>query len=90
MLKKISSLAAGGYGYHSSSRPLQVRRRSLDDDQLRRHSQTNPNDDSGTDGKATICSVNGLSVMHLTVAIHPTGINQTTTGKQEPLTSAFR
>ncbi|CDI79166.1 hypothetical protein, conserved [Eimeria praecox] len=50
MLKKISSLAAGSYGYHSSSRPLQVRRRSLDEEQLRRQSRNSRSDDSGTDG----------------------------------------
>ncbi|CDJ27958.1 uncharacterized protein EMH_0096790 [Eimeria mitis] len=50
MLKKISSLAAGSYGYHSASRPLQIRRRSLDEDQLRRQSGNGRSDDSGTDG----------------------------------------
>ncbi|CDJ49335.1 hypothetical protein, conserved [Eimeria brunetti] len=50
MLKKISSLAAGSYGYSNASRPLQVRRRSLDEEQLRRQSRNSRSDDSGTDG----------------------------------------
>ncbi|CDJ38937.1 hypothetical protein, conserved [Eimeria tenella] len=53
MLKKLSSLAAGSHSYQSTSGPLQISRKCLNEERQRRHSRGSHSNDSGKDGSQT-------------------------------------